>query len=231
MRSDRRMSPLDGRYALVTGATGGIGGAVAVALFDAGATLVLAGRDQGRLASVAGRVGQARTVAGDLTNRKDAESLAHAAKGVDILIHAAGWYARGHDPADFDAQLQVNLLAPYRLTQLLIEGLTDLVFVNSSQGLNASPGLGPYAATKHGLRAVADALRGEVNGQGTRVLSVYVGRTATPLQARISAMEGRPYSPERLMQPQDVGHAVLAALVLPRTAEMTSVSIRPRLKP
>jgi NAD(P)-dependent dehydrogenase (short-subunit alcohol dehydrogenase family) len=104
------------------------------------------------------------------------------------------------------------------------------VFINSSQGLAASPGVGQYAAAKHGLRAVADSLRGEVNDRGTRVLSVHVGRTATPMQERIFAMEGRAYAPERLMQPEDVGQVVLAALVLPRTAEMTSVSIRPALK-
>jgi NADP-dependent 3-hydroxy acid dehydrogenase YdfG len=80
------------------------------------------------------------------------------------------------------------------------------------------------------LKAVADALRAEVNDAGTRVLSVHVGRTATSRQERIFAMEGRPYTPERLMQPSDVADVVVAALTLPRTAEMTSVSIRPMMK-
>jgi NAD(P)-dependent dehydrogenase (short-subunit alcohol dehydrogenase family) len=224
------MSLLDGRYALVTGATGGIGGAIAVELASAGATVVVAGRDPQRLAEVAERVGGARAVAGDLTRREDAEELASAAAGVDILVHAAGHYGRGDDPDAFEAQLRANLVAPYRLTNLLLESLLDLVFINSSQGLNASPGVGQFAATQHGLRAVADALRGEVNDRGTRVLNVHVGRTATPRQERIFAMEGRDYTPERLMQPEDVGHIVLAALVLPRTAEMTSVSMRPMQK-
>jgi NAD(P)-dependent dehydrogenase (short-subunit alcohol dehydrogenase family) len=224
------MELLDGRYALVTGATGGIGGAIAVGLAGAGVKLVVAGRDQSRLAEVAERAGGARAVAGDLTKREDVEELAAAAAGVDILVHSAGLYVRSEDPDVFEAQLSANLVAPYRLTHLLLDELEDLVFINSSQGLNASPGVGQYAATKHGLRAVADALRGEVNDRGVRVLSLYAGRTATPMQERIFGTEGRAYTPERLMQPEDVGQVVLAALVLPRTAEMTSVSVRPMQK-
>lgn len=221
------MSFLEGRHALVTGATGGIGGAIAVALAEAGARVVVAGRDHARLDEVAERAGSALALPGDLTRREEVEELAEAAAGVDILVHCAGCYARGDDPGVFEDQLRSNLVAPYRLTQLLLGGLRDLVFINSSQGLNASPGVGQFAATQHGLRAVADALRGEVNDRGTRVLTVHVGRTATSRQERIFAMEGRPYTPERLMQPEDVAQVVLTALALPRTAEMTSVSIRP----
>ena len=69
-----------------------------------------------------------------------------------------------------------------------------------------------------------------LTARGTRVLTVHVGRTATPRQAQIFAMEGRAYTPEKLMQPEDVAEVVLCALRLPRTAEMTTVSIRPMQK-
>jgi short-subunit dehydrogenase len=220
------MSLLDGRFALVTGATGGIGGALA----GAGAKLIVAGRDPERLADIAQRAGGARAVAGDLTMAEDAEALGSAAAGVDILVHSAGFYSRGDDPAVFESQLKANLVAPYRLTYRLLDGLEDVVFINSSQGLSASPGVGQFAATQHGLLAFADALRGEVNSSGTRVLTVHVGRTATSRQERIFAMEGREYTPERLMQPEDVATVVLTALALPRTAEMTNVSVRPTQK-
>ena len=62
------------------------------------------------------------------------------------------------------------------------------------------------------------------------MVSVYPGRTATPLQAKIHAVEGRPYAPERLMQPEDVASVVLNALTLPRTAELTDVKVRPMMK-
>ena len=91
--------------------------------------------------------------------------------------------------------------------------------------------MGQYAATQHALRAIADSLRAEVNPQGVRVLSVFPGRTATPMQARLCELEGKAYSPERLIQPEDIASTVIHALTLPRTAEITEISIRPFVKP
>jgi NADP-dependent 3-hydroxy acid dehydrogenase YdfG len=97
-------------------------------------------------------------------------------------------------------------------------------------GLNAVAHIGQYAATKHALRAVADSLRAEVNPAGVRVLSVFLGRTATPMQATVHQMEGRAYRPELLIQPQDVATLVLNTLSLPRTAEVTDIHLRPMIK-
>jgi NADP-dependent 3-hydroxy acid dehydrogenase YdfG len=87
-----------------------------------------------------------------------------------------------------------------------------------------------YAATKHALKAIADSLRAEVNTYGVRVLSIYPGRTATPMQAAVYKMEGKTYEPEKLMQPKDVAEVVMDALSLPRTAEVTDIHIRPMNK-
>lgn len=73
-------------------------------------------------------------------------------------------------------------------------------------------------------------LRAEVNSDGVRVLSVYPGRTAIPMQAAIIASEGRAHLPEKLLQPDDVAATVVSALMLPRTAEVTDVKIRPLTK-
>ena len=70
-----------------------------------------------------------------------------------------------------------------------------------------------------------------MNATGVRVLTIHVGRTATPRQERIFAQESCAYAPERLMQPEDVAAVVIAALALPRTAEMTNVTLRPMQKP
>src|SRR5439155_600717 len=104
----------------------------------------------------------------------------------------------------------------------------------------ASGGAGVWLVARHAealeataaaaRRAVADALREEVNPDGVRVLSVYPGRTATPQQAAIHAEEGTPYRPERLLQPADVAAAVVHALTMDRTAEITDLRVRPMQK-
>jgi NADP-dependent 3-hydroxy acid dehydrogenase YdfG len=80
------------------------------------------------------------------------------------------------------------------------------------------------------MRALADSLRDEVNPHGVRVASVFLGRTATTRQAAIFAREGRAYAPERLLQPADVAGIVLTLFTLPPTAEVTNITLRPRLK-
>jgi NADP-dependent 3-hydroxy acid dehydrogenase YdfG len=132
---------------------------------------------------------------------------------------------------DFDRQYAVNVRAPYLLTQLLlpmiIAGRGQIVFVNSSAGLNARKGASQYAATKHALRGLANSLREEVNEHGVRVLSVFPGRTAGRMQAAVFEREKKPYDPAVLLQPDDVASVVVHALELPRTAEVTDISIRP----
>jgi NADP-dependent 3-hydroxy acid dehydrogenase YdfG len=103
----------------------------------------------------------------------------------------------------------------------------QIVFINSNAGLSAVSCSGQYSATKHALKAVADSLRQEVNPAGVRVLDVFIGRTATPMQARLHALEGKSYSPDRLIQPEDVGSMVAHALCLPRSVEVTAIHMRP----
>jgi NADP-dependent 3-hydroxy acid dehydrogenase YdfG len=157
---------------------------------------------------------------------------------VHVLVHAAGAIAFGtvgESPVDdFDRQYQVNVRAPYQLTQALLPRMAacrgQVVFINSSAGITARQGVSQYSATKHALRAVADSLRDEVNDRGIRVMSVFLGRTASRMQAAVHDHERRTYRPERMLQPDDVAAMVVAALQLPRTAEVTDLHIRPMLK-
>ncbi|MFP3939166.1 MAG: SDR family NAD(P)-dependent oxidoreductase [Thermoanaerobaculia bacterium] len=235
-----------GSTALVTGATGAIGRAMALALAGRGARLLLTGRNETRLAAAADRARELGAETDvrplDLAAGGAADELAaHLEErfgGADVLVHALGAYASGtvaETPADeLDRQLRINLRAPYALTRRLLSGLQErrgqIVFVNSSAALRPRGNLAAYAASKAALKAVADALRDEVNPDGVRVVSVYPGRTASPMQERVHRAEGKPYAPERLMQPEDVAASVLAALELPRTAEVTDLHLRPMRK-
>jgi len=159
-------------------------------------------------------------------------------KVLDVLVHCAGAFAQGEientSVQQLDALYRANVRVPYALTQallpLLIARQGQIVFINSSQGLQAKGNTGPFAATQHALRAFADSLRQEVNGKGIRVLSVYPGRTATPRIQALFEIEDRPYRPELLLQTEDVAEVVLNALKLPRTAEVTHIEVRPFIK-
>lgn len=241
------MTPFAGQVAVVTGASGGVGRALALALATGGAAVGLVGRKPQALAGLAGEVdragGRAFVFEVDLAAEGTVEALADALGRdpgrLDILVHSAGVYVRGRvadtTAAVLDAQYAVNVRAPYALTRALLPLLRtargQVVFINSTVGLRAAPGVTAYAAAKHALRAVADGLREEVNADGVRVLSVFLGRTATPMQAAIHAAEGRAWEPGRLVQPEDVAAVVLAALALPRTAEVTDLALRPLRPP
>jgi NAD(P)-dependent dehydrogenase (short-subunit alcohol dehydrogenase family) len=233
------------RTAVVTGAGSGIGRAVALALAELGAHVHLVGRDAGRLASVAAEAervdGRATPHAGDVSDPRLVGTVADGlgSAGLEVLVHSAAVLHRGElaatTLAEVDEQLAVNLRGPFLLTQKLLPALRQVggqvVFVNSSAGLAVARAVGAYCASKHALRALADVLRLEENEHGVRVLSVYPGRTATPTQERLHALEGKVYRPAELLQPDDVAAAVLAALALPRTAEVTDLQIRPFRKP
>src|ERR1035438_9001403 len=94
-----------------------------------------------------------------------------------------------------------------------------VIFVNSTAGLRARPNLAGYSASQHSLRVLADALRDEVNMQGIRVTSIYLGRTATKRIAKLFNAERKVFNPALLLQPDDVAESVLYALSLPATAE------------
>jgi NADP-dependent 3-hydroxy acid dehydrogenase YdfG len=235
-----------GRIAAVTGASSGIGRAIALALAARGASVCLVGRDPDRLASVAGEAQLAAPVvfvrptdlASDDELDRLAEQLAADLPRLDVLVHSAGVHTLGSHadtPAeDLDVQYRVNVRAPYRLTQAVLPLLRasrgSVVFINSSAGLRAGRSNGLYASTKHALRALADSLRDEVNADGIRVLSVYPGRVDTPLQREALARAGAPYEPAALLRAQDVAAIVVAALSLPETAEVTDIQIRPTRK-
>ena len=236
---------LPGRIAVVTGASSGIGRAIACELSKHKVQLCVAGRDPTALAYTAAAVRRHAKVAAfdfDLTVEDGLHPLVQHVRRVgrlDFLIHCAGIIQESTLESaridDLDLQYKVNVRAPYLLTQrllpMLIAAKGQIVFLNSTVGLDVKrANLGQYAATKHALKAIADSLREELNPRGIRVLSFYLGRTATPMQESLFRKAKKPYRPESLMQPRDVASVIVRALMLPPTIELTDVSMRPAAK-
>ena len=125
----------------------------------------------------------------------------------------------------------MNLTAPMLLTRALLPALRaargTVVFVNSGSGLSANPTWSGYAASKFGLRALADALRGEELGNGVRVTTVYPGRTATPMQEKVHAQEGKEYDAARWSDAGTVASSILHVLDLPADSTIPDVTVRP----
>ncbi|MBS1679210.1 MAG: SDR family NAD(P)-dependent oxidoreductase [Actinobacteria bacterium] len=175
-----------GRTALLTGATGGLGRAIARGLAGAGASLVLSGRrEEDLLALAEGLPGDGhRVLVADLAEDGEAERLAAAAAGVDILVANAGLPGAGW-LAEFSAEevkrvLRVNLEAPMLLAralfpEMLERGSGHLVFVSSLSGKSASPRTSVYNATKFGLRGFALGLRTDLAPRGVGVSLVSPG--------------------------------------------------------
>jgi NADP-dependent 3-hydroxy acid dehydrogenase YdfG len=223
---------------VITGAGSGIGAAVAAKLAERGEELWLLARDARRAAELRERFPGAQTLVGDLAQPERLSwALGHQPQPerIDSLLHVAGMVELGligdMGVKVWQETLAVNLLAPAELTRLLLPTVRmsrgHVVFVNSGAGLRAGAEWGVYAASKFGLKALADSLREEEHANGVRVTTVYPGRTATPMQVKVHAQEGRAYDADAWIAPESVATAVLTAIDLPRDAEITDVTVRP----
>ena len=223
---------------LITGAGSGIGAVLARRLLERGDQVVAVARDVGRAREIVAELPGASTLVADLANPGRiswALSKQHLPERIDSLLHVAGVVDLGTvanlPPTLWEQQLAVNLVAPAELTRLLLPVLRvtrgQVVFVNSGAGLHAHAGWSAYAASKHGLKALADALRAEEAEHGVRVTSIFPGRTATPMQERVHQQEGSEYVPERFISADAVATTVLTALDLPRDAQITDLTVRP----
>lgn len=208
---------------LVTGAASGIGLAIADRLAERGDRVVRLTRD---VVDLSDGVAVSRW-ATDFAEDLDAlDSLVHSAGTVDLATVAE------LQLDTWQRHLAVNLTAPAVLTAPLLPALRaaggTVVFVNSSAGLVANATWSAYAASKFGLRALADSLRAEEAGNGVRVTTVFPSRTATPMQEKVHEQEGRTYDASRWLQPGTVVDSVLHVLDLPAEATIPELVLRPR---
>jgi short-subunit dehydrogenase len=174
---------ISGSSVLLTGATGGIGHALARALHARGAQLTLTGRRADVLEPLAAELG-ARALVADLSDRVELERLLDDVGAVDILIANAGLPAAGDLESfsieEIDRALEVNLRAPIVLARALLpemlqRGRGHLLFVSSLASKAPAPGSSIYTATKAGLRGFAAALRADLHGSGVGISAIFPG--------------------------------------------------------
>jgi NADP-dependent 3-hydroxy acid dehydrogenase YdfG len=235
------------KTAVITGATSGIGLAVALRLLRDGAKAYLLGNRFDRLkALIENQVDIDASNAGfchvNLENEAEINQTTLSITKelyVDYLIHCAGYYDNKSfehaDVTSLDTSYRVNVRAPYLITKQLLPGLTrargSLVFINSSvvMGIRKKNIL-HYSTMKTALKNMADLIRLEVSDCGIRVVNVVPGKTATPMQQRVSEQEGYAFIPEKMLQPEQLADVIHCIIHLPASVEVTDISIRPSVK-
>lgn len=189
------MFDLTGKCALVTGATGGIGGAIAKALYERGAKVTLSGTRQPVLEELAASLGERAFVAtAKLSNLDEVEALIPTAEklmgGLDILVNNAGitkdnLFIRMKD-AEWDEVLAINLTANFRLCRaasklMMKKRYGRIISITSIVGLTGNPGQGNYAASKAGVTGMSKALAQEVASRNITVNCIAPGFIETPM--------------------------------------------------
>ncbi len=223
------------RTHLVTGAGSGIGAVLADRLHRRGDALCLLARGDERADDLRQRYPGATVLVVDLADPAAVDSLSGLPDRLDSVLHVAGVVdlspVADLPLAQLRSQLDVNLVAPALLTRATLPAVRrargTYVFVNSSAGLTAGPGWSAYAASKFGLRALADSLRAEEVEHGVRVTTVFPSRTATPMQEKVHRQEDKVYSAADWIKAGTVADTVLHVLDLPRDATIPEVTVRP----
>ncbi|MEV6536481.1 SDR family NAD(P)-dependent oxidoreductase [Streptomyces sp. NPDC051639] len=236
---------LEGRVVLVTGASSGIGRAIAIALSKAGARVAAGARRADRVRSLAEDApGEVLALELDVTDpqsvRDAVEATVERFGALDVLVNNAGVMLSGQilgaDTTEWTRMVETNLLgsmyAVHSALPHLLRSKGAVVQISSTSGRVSSAASGVYAATKFGVTAFSEALRQEVTEQGVRVVVVEPGFVATELTTHITdpaiqAMAKTMAESMRTLQAEDIAGAVLYALSQPEHVAVNEILIRP----
>jgi 3-oxoacyl-[acyl-carrier protein] reductase len=240
--SNAASKPLEGNIALITGASRGIGLAIARKLAQLGARLSLCARDAARLESAGADLRRngfdSLTMVADVTHSNEIQKLVertHRELGpIDILINNAGIgrFGPAHQmsEADWDAVLDTNLKSVFLVTRAVVPGMIErkrghVVNISSLAGKNAFAGGGIYCASKWGLMGLTTCMAEDLRAHNIRVSAVCPGSVATDF----SPHTGRDTS--KLLQPEDVAHAVATIVTQAPQSFISEIDLRPTQKP
>lgn len=224
--------------AFITGATSGIGRAIAVALADAGYRVHAAGRNEAALKELQAGRDRIVPVAVDVTDRA-AVAAVLAGLTVDVLVNNAGMMPplgnfADMDAADIDAALDLNLRAALLLTRLVLPKMRErqsghILFTGSTAGHGSFANIAVYSATKAAISGFVAGLKADTAGYGVRVTEMVCGRVETALYKDILDEKARAamYAGNVAVQPEDVASMVLAVLALPQNADVSRFDIVP----
>jgi NADP-dependent 3-hydroxy acid dehydrogenase YdfG len=239
------------KTALIVGASGGLGRAIASMLAEEGYALALVGRDIAKLQIVRSELGTAAQgallFACDLTDRAQAQAMVEQALAqmtfIDVLICAAGLNVRQRslrslDPADWDRVIAANLTTAFNAIHFVLPSMRTrggglIVQISSLAGLRANTITGAaYSAAKFAQGALGISIGREERGRGIRSTVIYSGEVSTPLldvraeRLGATADEGRR---AMILQPQDIADAVRLLVTLPPRAHVPELVIKPTI--
>jgi len=240
---------LDGKVAIITGASSGIGEATAIALASVGAKVAIAARRGDRLNSLAQRIeksgGKALPIVTDVTDETQAQNLVQKANTelgrVDILVNNAGIALTGNidgaNTSDWRRMIDLNVLGLLYTTHAILpllktQGSGHIVNISSVAGRTARAGIGVYNVTKWGVNAFSEALRQEVYKHNIRVTIIEPGLVDTEINNHISDPIAKQHSEERRksmtpLQSEDIAAAIIYAVTQPRRVNVNEILIRP----
>jgi len=240
---------LDGKVAIITGASSGIGEATAIALASVGAKVAIAARRGDRLNSLAQRIeksgGKALPIVTDVTDETQAQNLVQKANTelgrVDILVNNAGIALTGNidgaNTSDWRRMIDLNVLGLLYTTHAILpllktQGSGHIVNISSVAGRTARAGVGVYNVTKWGVNAFSEALRQEVYKHNIRVTIIEPGLVDTEINNHISDPIAKQHSEERRksmtpLQSEDIAAAIIYAVTQPQRVNVNEILIRP----
>ncbi|MBB4860090.1 NADP-dependent 3-hydroxy acid dehydrogenase YdfG [Novosphingobium chloroacetimidivorans] len=242
---------LEGKVALVTGASSGIGEATALCLAEAGATVAISARRAERLAGLVQQIealgGKALAIPGDMAVEADARNAVArtvAAFGrIDILVNSAGiMQAGGIENCDTETYRQVmdiNLMGTVytcaeAVPHMLAQGVGDIVTISSLAGRKGGPMTSAYSASKHAVNFMTDGMRQELGGRNIRVATLMPGATETEVAGGIKDPNWRTaiaahVSKDGAVKPRDIGETIVFMMAMPRRANISEITVRPTI--